>query len=106
MCLQQCNYQGDLQNAIEATMDCFLTVRQKVKIEISKVTIYTGVMDTLEYLKNKGYILVSNTNGNAIVELIPDLKHIFNFNIRGEEINSAKPDTKVFIHVIINKVMK
>lgn len=67
--------------------------------DMSQKDIYPGVMDTLEYLKNKGFKLAigsSSKNAGYILEKI-GLKHFFDAISDGNNITKSKPDPEVFI---------
>ena len=58
------------------------------------VTLYEGVEEVLESLKQK-YVLGVITNGNADIKKI-GIDHYFDFNISASNINAGKPDPIIF----------
>lgn len=64
----------------------------------NRVTLYDGVEKCLAKLKEK-YSLGVITNGNANLKKI-GINHFFDFNFSADEMNTSKPDPKIFQAVI------
>ena len=74
-----------------------IMARESFKIFFSgrnNVKLYDGVEESLDRLKDK-YLLGVITNGNANLEKI-GINHYFNFNLSAEDMNTSKPDPKIF----------
>ena len=74
-----------------------IMARESFKIFFSgrnDVKLYDGAEESLDKLKDK-YTLGVITNGNANLEKI-GINHYFKFNLSAEDMNTSKPDPKIF----------
>ncbi len=62
----------------------------------SAVTLWPGVLDTLNELRRRGYKLVALTNGNVTLEHIPSLEGVFDAYISPAQAGHAKPHKQPF----------
>eukprot|EP00924_Labyrinthula_sp_SR-Ha-C_P008811 augustus_masked-scaffold_2-processed-gene-3.43-mRNA-1 protein AED:1.00 eAED:1.00 QI:0/-1/0/0/-1/1/1/0/250 len=85
----------DKDQFISSTFKVFDDERQLVDDHL-----FDDVLNVLEKLKSKGYILGSLTNGTAVVEKIPTLNELFQFNVTAIESGALKPDRKPFEKVL------
>ena len=80
---------------VEPTFDAFIAARNRVQ-----EFIYPGVLPLLRRLRERGFTLVSNTNGNADVSRIPELAALFEFSVTAESAGAAKPAAAPFLAVL------
>lgn len=62
----------------------------------TKGHLFPEVIETLQTLKGRGYVLGSLTNGNADVFSMPHLEDLFSFSVSAISAGAAKPDRRPF----------
>ena len=53
-------------------------------------------MEKLEELRREGAIIGAVTNGNADVFSVKKIGHLFDFDVRSEDVGVAKPNLEMF----------
>ena len=69
----------------------FIKVRNDTKDHL-----FPKVIETLQILKDRGYVLGALTNGNADVYSMPHLEGFFSFSVSAISSGAAKPDPRPF----------
>ena len=89
--------EAELEEPMKVSEDvfhAFITARNNVLEHV-----YPGVIETLKELKSR-YTLVALTNGNADVQKIPGLRHLFEHSVQAEETGAGKPNKQPFERVL------